>query len=205
MCKTHSVSHIIYIEPSCSQTTIISRLLVAPRFGYVQNVACHQILAHINFSVEKISHDDADHSICHRRVCRVFRQYVASSLIVTCVPTQPPAAYMHFTSTYFDGIIPHMGNCAGTETAAVSGCCLISIYLGLFINFYFETYKKPTKGKKAVANGNDLAANGNGLVSLVSTVLQPNMVYLISHLVSNTNEDTSIIESFRKLADPRSD
>jgi fatty acid elongase 3 len=71
---------------------------------------------------------------------------------------------MHFASSYFKGGVPNMGNCAGTESAAVFGCGLITIYLGLFINFYIETYKKPVKGKKPVANGN-VAVNGNGLVS----------------------------------------
>lgn len=49
--------------------------------------------------------------------------------------------YGHFVATYYDGILPHVGNCAGTETAAVFGCALLTSYLGLFINFYLQTYK----------------------------------------------------------------
>lgn len=53
-----------------------------------------------------------------------------------------------------------MGSCAGTEGAALFGCFLLTSYLGLFINFYIQTYKKPVKSKKAIANGNGAAANG---------------------------------------------
>jgi fatty acid elongase 3 len=70
---------------------------------------------------------------------------------------------MHYAATYYDGIIPYVGNCAGTETAAVFGCALISVYLGLFIKFYVETYKKPVRGKQPIANGNGIS-HGNGLV-----------------------------------------
>ncbi|CAK5269803.1 unnamed protein product, partial [Mycena citricolor] len=37
--------------------------------------------------------------------------------------------YGHFASTYYDGILPHVGNCAGTESAAVFGCALLTSYL----------------------------------------------------------------------------
>ncbi|KIM66194.1 hypothetical protein SCLCIDRAFT_110758 [Scleroderma citrinum Foug A] len=60
--------------------------------------------------------------------------------------------YQHFTHTYWPWI-PHVDNCAGTESAAIMGCCLLSSYLVLFINFYIQTYKKPIKAKKAVVNG----------------------------------------------------
>lgn len=53
--------------------------------------------------------------------------------------------------------LPHLGNCAGSESAALFGCGLLTCYLGLFINFYFQTYKKPVVHKKLTANG---AANG---------------------------------------------
>jgi fatty acid elongase 3 len=71
--------------------------------------------------------------------------------------------YMHFAATYYDGILPHMGNCAGSEEAAIFGCVLLTSYLGLFINFYFQTYKKPQQRGKPKVNGSGMGApNGNG-------------------------------------------
>jgi fatty acid elongase 3 len=54
--------------------------------------------------------------------------------------------------------LPHFGDCVGQEGSALFGCFLLTSYLGLFINFYFQTYKKSTPRKaNGVANG---AANG---------------------------------------------
>ncbi|KAJ7630936.1 GNS1/SUR4 membrane protein [Roridomyces roridus] len=68
--------------------------------------------------------------------------------------------YGHFAATYYDGIIPHMGNCAGSETAALFGCGLLTSYLGLFIKFYFQTYKK--KGSKAPRANGSVNGSANG-------------------------------------------
>ncbi|KDR84990.1 hypothetical protein GALMADRAFT_233524 [Galerina marginata CBS 339.88] len=54
--------------------------------------------------------------------------------------------------------LPFIGNCAGSEKAALFGCALLTSYLGLFINFYFQTYKKPVLTKKTASNG---VANGH--------------------------------------------
>jgi fatty acid elongase 3 len=67
--------------------------------------------------------------------------------------------YGHFVSSYWPHL-PNQGNCAGSESAAVFGCVLLTSYLGLFINFYLQTYKKPVTGKKPLANGNGVA-NGS--------------------------------------------
>lgn len=72
-------------------------------------------------------------------------------------------AYSYYVANYFPHL-PSLGSCAGTESAAVFGCLLLSSYLGLFINFYIQTYKAPVKGKKPVANGK-AAANGNGVAN----------------------------------------
>lgn len=65
-------------------------------------------------------------------------------------------AYQHFAHSRFPHL-PHVANCAGTETAALLGCGLLSSYLVLFINFYIQTYQKPAKGKRPIVNGNGRA------------------------------------------------
>jgi hypothetical protein len=69
--------------------------------------------------------------------------------------------YERFASTY-STTLPYISNCSGSEKAAVFGCGLLTSYLFLFINFYFQTYKKPVA--KGTANGH---ANGkaNGHVN----------------------------------------
>jgi len=74
-------------------------------------------------------------------------------LFVVYFGTYSHVTYLHYPS------LPNMGNCAGTESAAVFGCALLTSYLGLFINFYIQTYKAPVKSGKKPANG---VANGNG-------------------------------------------
>jgi len=66
--------------------------------------------------------------------------------------------YQHYAHSYYQGFLPSIGNCAGSETAALFGCGLLTSYLGLFINFYIQTYKTPAKKSDRVANG---TANGN--------------------------------------------
>jgi len=65
--------------------------------------------------------------------------------------------YSYFATNYWNW--PTFGTCAGTEGAAVFGCVLLTSYLGLFINFYIQTYK-PAKARKA-ANG---SANGHAKI-----------------------------------------
>ncbi|KAM6501582.1 fatty acid elongase [Amanita muscaria] len=62
--------------------------------------------------------------------------------------------YSHFAYTYYAGTLPAMGDCAATESAAIFGCALLTSYLGLFINFYNQTYKAPAnKHGNGKANG----------------------------------------------------
>jgi fatty acid elongase 3 len=70
--------------------------------------------------------------------------------------------YSHFVHAYYKDTLPVMGNCAGTESAALFGCGLLTSYLGLFINFYIQTYKAPAKRNGQLANGTaNGQANGN--------------------------------------------
>lgn len=76
------------------------------------------------------------------------------------------ATYSHFAYKYN---LPNIGDCAGSEGAALFGCGLLSSYLFLFIAFYKATYKKTgAKGKSAqvaaeqVANGSGPAAGTRG-------------------------------------------
>jgi len=70
--------------------------------------------------------------------------------------------YSHFA--YTRGWKPCVGDCAGSEFAALQGCAILSSYLVLFIMFYRKTYKNASL-KKAVrdsqtANGKKPVANG---------------------------------------------
>ncbi|KAJ6568499.1 ELO family [Mycena capillaripes] len=47
--------------------------------------------------------------------------------------------YIHFAAKYFDGVLPRMANCADSGPVAVFGCSLLTVYLGLFINFHLKT------------------------------------------------------------------
>jgi fatty acid elongase 3 len=72
------------------------------------------------------------------------------------------SAYSHFA--YTRGWKPCVGDCAGSEFAALQGCAILSSYLVLFIMFYRKTYKNASL-KKAVrdsqtANGKKPVANG---------------------------------------------
>lgn len=62
--------------------------------------------------------------------------------------------YSHMAASYFPTGLPHVANCAGSEGAAIFGCALLTSYLGLFINFYFQTYKKPAGKSLANSTGN---------------------------------------------------
>ncbi|WVQ85742.1 hypothetical protein IAT38_007909 [Cryptococcus sp. DSM 104549] len=62
-----------------------------------------------------------------------------------------PSTYSHFAAQYTH--LPVVGDCAGSESAALFGCGLLSSYLFLFIAFYKATYKKAAKVAKAKAAG----------------------------------------------------
>ena len=86
-------------------------------------------------------------------------------------------AYSHFVHTYWKrSSYPCLGNCAGTESAALLGCGVLTSYLGLFIKFYIQTYKRPASSRKpnGVANGSANGhVNGYALVLQVSSQSRP--------------------------------
>jgi fatty acid elongase 3 len=79
------------------------------------------------------------------------------------------ASFQLFSHRLHDkySFLPNTKDCAGTESAALLGCGLLSSYLLLFIQFFIVTYKKGGKGKgPKEANGHAHAkANGNGVAN----------------------------------------
>jgi fatty acid elongase 3 len=76
-------------------------------------------------------------------------------------------AYSRYASGRWN--LPTIGDCAGTEAAALFGCGVLTSYLFLFIKFYIDTYRKPAaKSHQKPANGVAAGvanANGNGLAN----------------------------------------
>ena len=60
------------------------------------------------------------------------------------------AVYQHLAFTYWP-YLPHIGDCAGDSKTAIFSIVLIAIFLGLFTNFYAQTYTKTG----AIGNGKD--------------------------------------------------
>ncbi|KAJ1921672.1 Fatty acyl-CoA elongase/Polyunsaturated fatty acid specific elongation enzyme [Mycoemilia scoparia] len=55
--------------------------------------------------------------------------------------------YQLIASRYIPSL-PHIGDCRGTETAAVFGCALLSSYLVLFVQFFQKSYGKSKASKQ---------------------------------------------------------
>lgn len=137
------------------QIITIMRLRVGRGSGYVDADVINSLTN--TYAVEEIPNFDANPAICHWLVCCILRKYVFSSPYCSH-QANILIAYQHYADTYYKGILPSIGNCAGSEPAALFGCGLLTSYLGLFINFYLQTYKTPAKNSGRVANGK---ANGN--------------------------------------------
>jgi fatty acid elongase 3 len=98
-------------------------------------------------------------------VIDLFAVYFASksSFIARYFPIEHSPAYTFYSDNYWPQAGP--GHCAGTENAALLGCAVLTSYLGLFVQFYIQTYGKSRKGPKpsdGIANGSaKVHANGS--------------------------------------------
>ena len=90
--------------------------------------------------VEEVPDNNADFAVHHRPCTCILWQYVLDFLSSNCYSCLK--AYSHTAAAYYPHL-PHVGNCSGSEGAAFFGCALLTSYLGLFINFYMQTYKRP--------------------------------------------------------------
>lgn len=69
------------------------------------------------------------------------------------------AAYEHIAATYFSNTLPHFGHCAGTAFSKLAGAALITVFLGLFVKFYAQTYRATSGSPRA--NGHTNARNSS--------------------------------------------
>lgn len=73
---------------------------------------------------------------------------------------------------------PCVGDCAGSEFAALQGCAILSSYLVLFISFYRKTYKKAST-KSEIKNA--ISANGKTSAEVKSQQLNGNNKNVNNH------------------------
>jgi len=90
---------------------------------------------------------------------RIWWKKYLTTMQITQFVVDLLAVYFGTYSRYASRMnLPSIGDCAGTESAALLGCGVLTSYLLLFIKFYIDTYRKPTvKSLQNAANG---VANG---------------------------------------------
>lgn len=67
--------------------------------------------------------------------------------------------YQHYVYKHFRAL-PHIGDCSGSEPAALFGCALLTSYLLLFVDFYVRTYGTSTSKVKVNGSSQTLVPNG---------------------------------------------
>lgn len=96
------------------------------------------------------------------------------------------ASYTYFAYTYFPWA-PNKGKCAGEEFAALSGICIISSYLFLFVSFYIATYKKASKAGRPRRNTGKQAAIDMKNFEVPSPIGQPSNGHLEATTTGRSN------------------
>ncbi|KAK7064231.1 GTPase activating protein [Favolaschia claudopus] len=103
--------------------------------------------------------------------------------------------YQHYATVKYP-FLSHMGDCAGTESAAIFGCCLLTTYLGLFINFYIQTYQRKDDSKVRGPTGASRHANGKPYVMFLSyraTASDLDKVPLTTTLTSSMSDSEFLV------------
>ena len=156
------------INPWIQQITIIMQQQEVLNSGYSYSLQAYLFLSnsHLRSGRNIWLHYKLPNSWL---ILELFTLAVSLTWPLICVHSyRLSLAYERLAFQYYPNTLPYFGNCAGSQTAALFGCGLLTSYLGLFINFYFQTYKKPVGHKShGVANGHPNGrANGSMWVAI---------------------------------------
>jgi hypothetical protein len=111
-------------------------------------------------SVEEAPHNHTNSSTPCRplRRCLLLYEFISFKGSQLTSSHGIHVAYLGLSHRYIT-FLPHFSDCAGGIVTGVSGCGLLTINIGLFLNFFFQMYIKPTwNTPNGTANGR---GNGN--------------------------------------------
>lgn len=140
------------------QTTITMQPQGAPNFGYLshhRDSARHSLTYYYsgrNTSQRCKSSNSSSTSLYSISAVRNPISHPLSGLSLHSV-------YQHFVYKYLP-VLPHYGDCSGSEPAAFFGCALLTSYLLLFVDFYMRTYDESSSKVKANGQGQTVVPNG---------------------------------------------